>query len=433
MAEGKSGITLRDYQEEAIDKVIEYWADWDSKRHSTQSSPPPCLLQLATGAGKSIIIADLVKRINLPTLVLQPTAEILQQNKEKLELAGVKNVHVCSASAGDWMIGGITLATIGTIAKHWQYCQHFKFIIIDEADCVVCEDAKSQYLKFFNNLSPTTRIMGTTATPWRNQTFSQMYEDPQVFCRPLTRIHCKNAGGTRFGDWFWKGGIVYKCGIEDLQKRGFLAPTNYMIANTDWSFLRNHPGRVDFDTNEMSPWADIERNTSRFTQAVSWCGEHGLKTIVFSPNIETNFKLAAVIKSLGFKVETMDSNNDKRATRLDKMERFRSGDYQFLVNVGMVGRGVDVPSVDAVVLARPTKSLSLYTQFVGRCLRPDPANPDKVAQIIDLSGNVERFGRVEGVKLGKLDRVSRSGNMFQVDCITVTDLQGKKRIWDKVS
>lgn len=428
-----SSLVLRDYQQEAVDTLFRYWQVWEGKRHSTQTSPPPCVLQLATGAGKSIVIADIVRRLKQPVLVLQPTAEILAQNKEKLGLAGVTNAQVCSASANDWKIGDITLATIGTIAKHWEYCQRFKVVVVDECDTVKCEDATSQYLTFFNNLAKDTRIVGLTATPYRNQTFCPMYDTPKVFCRPLTRLHCNNASGTRFGEWFWKGGIIYKCSIEDLQSRGYLAPVDYHVAKTDWSFLSQVPGRVDFDVKEMGQWVGIEANTSRFTQAIACCIQNKLKTIVFSPDIKTNFKLMQTIQALGGTAEVMDSNNDNRRSRLDKMDQFRRGSFQFLVNVGMVGRGVDVPSVDAVVLARPTKSLGLYIQFIGRCLRPDPDNPNKVAHVLDLSGNVERFGKVEDVKMGTVEREGKYGP-FRVDCIAVKEFgTGKQRVWDQVS
>ena len=128
----------------------------------------------------------------------------------------------------------------------------------------------------------------------------------------------------------------------------------------------------------------------------------------------------------------MDSDHDSRASRELKMDRFRRGGFQFLINVGMVGRGVDVPSVDAIILARPTKSLSLYVQFIGRALRKDPNNPDKIAQILDLAGNVERFGKVEDVRLEKQKAVSPSGWEYNKDIITVVK-NGKKKLWERVS
>lgn len=716
---------LRDYQEEAINALGNYW----------MKNKAPCVLQLATGGGKSWIIAEIVKRTGQSVLVLQPSKEILEQNYEKLLAVGVnkKDIEVCSASVGKWNIGKITLATIGTVWKHFEYCKHFKIVIIDECldgDCevltpngwkkmstmpnkiaqwengklsfvrplrwvkkkptgkvvkttwggnsgrgavvymtknhrqlvhdmtpwhnfrdkdrvllakdlqvrdslqiytaqkqqpnldgeppyadmlkiAICADghiekrkdgrtwvrlsfrrkrkieraewllkknnlaykkvvnargdtsfafhydctkslsqldltldysvnryralellewdgcskqhryfadsqenaeiartigtlggftsrishyekrphiwyvslsdidhtttsnlvkeeveydgyvycptvpssffmvkkgdfifvtgncdvcpidrADSQYVAFLNHI-PDARVVGLTATPWRNQTFIKKFEDPRVYCRPLTRIHTREGKGTPHGEWFWKGGIIYKCDIERLQKGGYLSPTVYHIAEADWSFVRDVAGRTDFDTNEMTKFMDIEANTSRFTQAVTWCMKNNLKTIIFSPNIDMNFRLAAVIKALGGKVECMDSENDTKTSREQKMADFRSGKFQFLVNVGMVGRGVDVPSVDAVILCRPTKSLSLYEQEVGRCLRLDPDNPDKIAYILDLSGNVDRFGKVEDIKLSKVRKFKYNYEYYS-DAITLLK-DGKRKIWDQVS
>lgn len=392
---------------------------------------------LTHNSGKSHIISEIVKRLNAPVLVLQPTKEILEQNYEKLVLAGVPSDHIsiCSASAGGWEIGGITLATIGTIGRHYDKCKHFKAIVIDECDVVNNNDASGQYLSFFNALRDGVsqpKIVGLTATPWRNQNFLDGLGNPSVFCRPLTRIFTRGGKGTPHTEWFWKGGVIYKCEIPFLQERGFLAPTQYYEAETDWSFVQNLPGRTDFDTNEMTKWLEFDSNMSRFHQAVKWCMDNNLKTIVFTPNIDMNFRLAECITAGGGTARTMDSNNDTRKSRQQKMDDFRAGKYQFLVNVGMVGRGVDVPSVDAVILARPTKSLSLYMQYVGRCLRPDPANPNKIARILDLSGNVARFGKVEDVKLMKEKAQSRTGWSFEKDIIGVT-LGGKNYKWEKVS
>lgn len=392
---------------------------------------------LTHNSGKSHIIAEIVRKLQQPVLVLQPTKEILEQNYEKLVLAGVpkKQISICSASAGGWEIGWITLATIGTIAKHFDKCKHFKVIVIDECDVVNNNDADGQYLGFFNalrNQGCAPRIVGLTATPWRNQNFLDGLGNPSVFCRPLTRIFTKGGKGTPHTEWFWKGGVIYKCEIPFLQERGFLAPTQYYEAETDWSFVNNLPGRVDFDTNEMTKWLDFDKNMSRFHQAVKWCMDNNLKTIVFTPNIDMNFRLGECIVAGGGTARTMDSNNDTRKSRQQKMDEFRQEKYQFLVNVGMVGRGVDVPSVDAVLLCRPTKSLSLYMQYVGRCLRPDPANPTKVARVLDLSGNVARFGRVEDVALAKEKAMSKTGWQFEKDIITV-EIGGKKYKWEKVS
>ena len=106
-------VKLRKYQQEAVDKIIEYFLDKLRKN--------PELISLPTGAGKSFVIAEAVyilKKINknIKVLALQPSLEILKQNKEKLELYGYKPTSY-SASAGEKIISSLTLATIGTIRR----------------------------------------------------------------------------------------------------------------------------------------------------------------------------------------------------------------------------------------------------------------------------------------------------------------------------
>lgn len=419
---------LRTYQQGCVDELEKYW----------QKTTKPCIIQLATGGGKSHVIAEIANKADGPVLVLQPTKEILEQNVEKLLATGYDRrlVSVCSASAGSWKINmnekGVTFATIGTIAKHHERCQHFSTIIIDEVDCVPTERKDSQYMKFLNSLPKHIRIVGFSATPWRNVVYATRFQDPKIFCRPMTRIPCRDGAGTNLGMWVWNK-IIYRCGIADLQALGYLSKTQYFVAETDWSFVRDVPGRMDYDTTDMMKWVDIEDNTSRFTQAVKWCMDRNLKVIVFTPNIDMNFRLVRVIEALGGTAECMDSDNDTKISRTNKMKDFREGKFQFLVNVGMVGRGVDVPSVDAVILCRPTKSLSLYMQFVGRCLRIDPDNPNKTAYILDLSGNVERFGYVEDVQLVPVQCTTDSGFNYIKESIVLKPLNGQRKIFDRVS
>lgn len=226
---------------------------------------------------------------------------------------------------------------------------------------VYCLHTKTGYFVARKN----GRVFITGNTPWRNQSFRDRNGQPAVYCRPLTRICTTKGDGTPHGKWFWTGGIIYKCEIPFLQQNGYLSPTEYYQAETDWSFVNEYPSRVDYDTQKMTQWMDFDSNMSRFHQAVKWCMDNNLKTIVFTPNIDMNFRLAGCISSAGGSVQCMDSLNDSRDSRQRKMDNFRAGNFQFLVNVGMVGRGVDVPSVDCVLLCRPTKSLSLYMQCLS--------------------------------------------------------------------
>ena len=418
-------MQLRDYQEEAVNILFKYW----------EKSWKPCVLQLGTGAGKSVICAEITKRLNAPVLILQPTKEILEQNYEKLLQVGIdrNKVSICSASAGGWRIGAITLATIGTIYQYPQCCQHFQAVIIDECDVLNFEKVSGMYMKFLLALAPGCKIVGLTASPWRNITYHRRYDEPKIYCRPLTRIPMTSKKAiSKFGTWFWSGGVIYKCDIPYLQSRGFLSPTVYYAAETDWSFLQDSKTRTDFDTAQMSAWTHNEANMSRFHQAIDACYMREIKTIVFSPNVEVSFQLADIIRARGGEVITLDSENDNKKSREEKMAWFRQPGCKFLVNVGMVGRGVDVPSVDAIIMCRPTKSLSLYVQAVGRCLRIDPNNPDKTAMILDLSGNLDRFGKVEHIRLAKRQALSASGYQYEKDVIEIAP-QGRIRVWEQVN
>lgn len=418
-------MQLRDYQEGAVETLFTYW-----EKHYR-----PCIIQISTGGGKSVICAEIARRVGEPVLVLQPTKEILEQNYAKLIEMGFpqEKLSICSASAGDWKIGKLTLATIGTIYKHPEYCQHFRVVIIDECDVVNLDKASGMYLTFLRQLHQECRIVGLTATPWRNITYKRLYEEPKIFCRPLTRIPTPGKKATeRFGTWFWGGGIIYKCEMHFLQARHFLSPTQYYQAETDWSFLTDSKTRTDYDTEEMTQWTQNEANKSRFHQAVNMCYNNNWKTIVFSPNVNMSFDLAEIIHGRGAEVITLDSENDSKKTREEKMAWFREPGCKFLVNVGMVGRGVDVPSVDAIIMCRPTKSLSLYVQAVGRCLRIDPNNPSKIAVILDLAGNVKRFGKVEHVQMGKKKVTTEDGRSWVKDVILIAP-EGKQKVWEKVN
>lgn len=448
---GGGKITLRPYQLEAVEALDKYWGKYTTK------TPPPCVLQLSTGSGKSIIITEIVKRHNLPTLILQPTKEILEQNYEKLKLTGLppSQIAVCSASANSWKIGQITLATIGTIWKHSDFCQHFKLVIIDEAHTFNLDNPVSQYFKLFANLPPDVRYVGLTASPFRHVTFTQLYKPPKIYCRPLTRIATRpkfrerlfpeeekiqKTVAKRFGKFFWKGGIIYKLGIKPLQESGYLSKTQYHEAETDWSFLQYHEGNQDYDTKQMTKWGENSANISTFHQSIDWCIRHKFKTIVFSPNIEISFLFAEEIRKLGGSVQCLDSTHDSKSSRANKMANFKAwtpfssspNSFQFLVNVGMVGVGVDVPSIDCVILARPSKSLPLILQFIGRALRPDPSNPAKIAQIVDLSGNIARFGQMEDVELVRVSSPHKNNEVIEIDAIQIRR-DGKIRLHDRIT
>lgn len=145
---------LRDYQQKASDAAV---------RAFQSKSKSNGLLILPTGAGKSLVIADIASRLDGPLLVFQPSKEILEQNFAKLQTYGVVDCGVYSASVGCKDINRITFATIKSVMNHMSDFAHFKNVMIDE--CHYVNSKGGQYKDFIE--AENRRVVGLTATPYR--------------------------------------------------------------------------------------------------------------------------------------------------------------------------------------------------------------------------------------------------------------------------
>jgi DNA repair protein RadD len=174
---------LRPYQQEAADIGVK----------TLRTSDKPFVLMLATGAGKSLVIAEICHQLNEPVLILQPSKEILEQNYAKLKSYGVEDVSIYSASVGQKVISKFTYATIGSIKTKPEEFKHFKYVILDECHLLNPKNPSGMLTKFLKDID-CKGICGLTATPYR---LSQKYfrEDGQLFytsrLQMLTRIPLK--------------------------------------------------------------------------------------------------------------------------------------------------------------------------------------------------------------------------------------------------
>ena len=193
-------------------------------------------------------------------------------------------------------------------------------------------------------------------------------------------------------------------------------------------------GRVDYDEQELGKWANIDGNRDIFERALTWATGQFDRTLVFAPNISASHSLCQIAKRLGIQAETIDSQNDNKKSREAKLKRFREGKTQVLFNVAILTAGYDLPSLDCVLMCRATKSLRLYLQSIGRAIRIDPDKPEKIAQIVDMAGNLERFGKVEDVIMTQVDAVSAQGWKYKKDVIAYKPVGSDKyKILDRVS
>lgn len=359
---------LRNYQLEASNAAVKAFKE--GKRNGIVIVP--------TGGGKSVIIADIASKLGRPLLVLQPSKEILEQNFAKLDSYGVDDKSIFSASLNQKEISRITFATIGSVVNQMEAFKHFRYVLIDEAHLVKPDGG--MYKRF---ITDTKRIViGLTATPYRlhSYRFGSMLK---FITRTRPNIFTK---------------VLYVVQIQDILKQGFLANLQYYdltkldmtrvqtnSTGADWSdeSLKREYERVDFADNLVA-------TVSRLMHPKSGIPRKGI--LVFTRFIEEAYALKEALYGEA-EVVTGDTPKNERERILNE---FKSGIVKVVINVSVLAVGFDYPELDTIVLARPTKSLALYYQVVGRCIRP---YPNKVGWIVDLSGTYQQFGKVEDLKI----------------------------------
>ena len=365
--------TLRPYQKQASDAAV---------RAFTGKTKKNGLLILPTGAGKSLVIADIASRLDKPLLIFCPSKEILEQNFAKLQSYGVFDCGVYSASVGCKDINRITFATIGSVMNHMKDFQHFKYVMVDE--CHLTNAKGGQYKTFFE--AADRQVIGLTATPYRLGKGMNGTSMLKFLTRTRPRI---------FDD------VLYYCQITELLAKGYLADLQYFdCTQLDISHVQSNSTGADYDENslkleyERSGFYDqLTSTTLRVLKPKSKIPRKGV--LVFTRFTEEAERLTSKLQSKGIIAAIVTGETPKKE-REDILEKFKNGIIKVVSNVGVLTTGFDYPALDTVILARPTKSLSLYYQMVGRAIRPCQG---KEGWIIDLGGSYRVFGKVSDLKI----------------------------------
>ena len=376
---------LRPYQKEASDAAVRFFSV-KSKNHAIEVLP--------TGSGKSLIIADIAHRLDGETIVLQPSKEILEQNYRKLCSYGVTDCSIYSASLRRKEISRITFATIGSVANSMEEFKQFRNVIIDE--CHYVNPKGGQYIDFIK--ATERKVLGLTATPYRLASTSQPVKDEKgkvqldLFGDPVMERGAILRFLTRTNPKIFKD-VLYHCQIRDLLQQGFLASLNYYDVTPKYflqqNLKRNSTG-MDFDNDGVEQAFEYVNMYSYLVSIVRRLQAAGRKSIlVFAHSLAEATSLQHAVPYCECVTGTTPMHQ-----REDMLERFKSGRTQVMVNVGVLTTGFDYPELETIVLGRPTMSLALYYQMVGRAIRPCVG---KNAWIVDLCGNYQRFGKVENL------------------------------------
>lgn len=375
---------LRPYQTEMSDVMVRRFQNGQDK---------PFIIQAATGAGKSLVIADVAHRLAAPVLVLQPSLELLLQNHAKMLSYGL-DATIYSASAGQKVVGdGVVLATIGSIVNCPELFSHFKYVIVDEADVVNPTAMIGMYQKFFDAIG-CKNICGLTATPYRmamtyTYTTGSMYASASL--KMVTRIGHPT---------FWSGGIVYQIETQELIDQGYLSPIKYRSDNPDLHGLVVNSTGADYTAESMEDWG--ARKVERMVDYCMYVDKHCKRNLVFCTSVLQTKQLQTLLEARGVTSVVVTAMTPAKE-REQAVADFKAGKVKHMLNVGVFLAGFDVPELDCIVFARPTLSPRIWYQAVGRGIRLDPADPKKMLRVFDLAGAVAKIGRVETIRLTKVE------------------------------
>ena len=393
---------LRPYQKEASDAAVVFFNSKEKKNS---------IIVVPTGGGKSIILADIARQLEGNVLVLQPNKEILEQNFSKLKSYGVDDCAIYSASLNTKEIDRITFATIGSIINHKEDFEKFKAVIIDE--CHVCNSSGGMYKDFLTHVK--RKVLGFTATPYRlysqqgiivkdqflpNGSFKETdYMKNSFEPKPGVKLanKCIEKFLTRTRPRMFND-VIYQVSIQQLLTEGFLARLTYFsqLKLVDTKRVKvNSTGR-DYDEQSLSDEFKRCKLSERLAEIVKRLlhpknGVTRKGILVFTKFVEESEALCRAIPRCAYLTGETSKKDRERI-----INDFKSGKIKVLSNVGILTTGFDYPALDTIVLARPTMSLALYYQMIGRIIRPFQ---DKQGWVVDLCGNVERFGEVENFHL----------------------------------
>ncbi|EJX04370.1 helicase protein, partial [gut metagenome] len=403
-------ITLRENQSEPIRKAIDFF---------NEEKPKPSLIVLPTAWGKSILTAFVAKKSNDKLIVLQPSKELLEQNYLKyctLCDGFGTNAGIYSASFGRKDIAQITYATIGSIKSLGAKFKELGFtkMLIDEAH-LYPREADSMLGRFLKE-SNITHVLGITATPVKLQT--NRNRDGNTFSK-LVMLTSRSKKGNFFKD------IIHVGQVSEMVRLGFWSPLLYEVEDFDKSQLVFNSSKSEYTEDSVQRAYEANGGTEQVLRVLDKHTERK-HVLVFVPSVQDAINLSQRYPESAVIYGEMDKNE-----RSDIIKRFREGEIRVIFNVRVLSTGFDYTGIDMIVLGVSTASIALYYQIIGRATRIDPNKAD--ALIVDLGGNVERFGKVEDLTFekGRLWRLFGSGGRL-LSGIPISDIGSYTREDTKV-
>jgi DNA repair protein RadD len=356
-------IQLRPYQQAIVDDC----------RASFRAGERKALVQLATGGGKTVLGSFMVQGAasrGLSCWWLVHRRELISQASRTFDSMGVAHGIVAGGHCTD-IAARVQVGSIQTVARRLDRLPPPDLIVFDETHHIGAAQWAEIYARY-----PEAYVLGLTATPWR-------------------------LDGRGLGAWYSR--MVQGPSVAELMGEGSLSQYRlFAPSQPDMTGVESHAG--DYKSRQLATVMDKPSITGDAVQHYqTLCA--GKRAVAFAVSIEHSRHVAAQFAAAGISAEHVDGQmaHDERDAAV---ARFVRGETLILSNAELFGEGFDVPAIEAAILLRPTKSLSLYLQQVGRALRPAPGKDHAV--ILDHAGNSLMHGMPDDEREWSLeDRAKR--------------------------
>ncbi len=348
-------ITPREYQIEALEAVANHY-NLGIKQQ---------LISLPTGCGKTVVFALLAKKLNVKTLVIAHTEELITQAVSKFKVVWPEvDIGIVKAESDD-INAQVVVASIQTAARHQRLQrlkeQGFELLIIDEAHHAAAPSYASLVKELgFCNADNNKLLVGVTATP-------------------------KRGDGIGLKNVFQE--IVFERSINTMIRAGYLAPLvgKQIFTKIDLKSVSIRKG--DFVAFELSRIVNIPERNQLIVDNYKQYASERKKSLAFCVDVQHAKDLADTFNRNGIPSMAVYGSMS-REERFTVLDSFSKSHYKVLTNCHLLTEGFDEPSIDCIIMARPTQSAGLFTQMVGRGTRTFPLKQDCL--ILDFTDNSNR-------------------------------------------
>lgn len=367
---------LREYQSSAVAATFAALDDHDS-----------VVTVMPTGSGKTPVLAHIASQIagfGGSVLILAHRKELVEQSVEKLTALGL-TPSVYAASLSRKEIGVVTVAQIQSACRQPDLFPSPTLCIIDEAH-TTGDDEDCTYREFLSTIKPR-KILGLTATPFRMK------------------------GGLIYGEGKFFERVAHEVPIKPLIEQGYLSKLRSNQPYEQMILVGMRTVAGEYVMSEVAPEATrvIDRNLA---DILTKCQDRS-SWLMFTPTVNICQQVTCTLREKGIEAACI-LGDTPQAAREELIRRFRARELRCLVNVDVLTTGFDAPNVDAVILLRPTQSLGLYHQMVGRGLRIAEGKADCL--VLDYAGNISRHGPIDLTTVG----TDRHGKLAPVYPMTWT-------------